>query len=84
MTGYGETAGAALAAHPDVDKVAFTGSTEVGKLIGTLYRDEIRGRQGVIEVIGFKLEVVSCKLAPRAVMALDAEQVGCQPETLPT
>ena len=33
VTGYGETAGAALAAHPDVDKVACTGSTEVGKLI---------------------------------------------------
>ena len=33
VTGYGETAGAALTAHPDVDKVAFTGSTEVGKLI---------------------------------------------------
>ena len=33
VTGYGETAGAALAAHPEVDKVAFTGSTEVGKLI---------------------------------------------------
>src|ERR1700691_2473067 len=33
ITGYGETAGAALANHPDVDKVAFTGSTEVGKLI---------------------------------------------------
>lgn len=33
VTGYGETAGAPLAAHPDVDKVAFTGSTEVGKLI---------------------------------------------------
>jgi len=33
VTGYGETAGAALAAHWDVDKVAFTGSTEVGKLI---------------------------------------------------
>jgi phenylacetaldehyde dehydrogenase len=33
VTGYGETAGAALARHPDVDKVAFTGSTEVGKLI---------------------------------------------------
>lgn len=33
VTGYGETAGAALAAHSDVDKVAFTGSTEVGKLI---------------------------------------------------
>jgi phenylacetaldehyde dehydrogenase len=33
VTGFGETAGAALAAHDDVDKVAFTGSTEVGKLI---------------------------------------------------
>src|SRR6202166_1688602 len=33
VTGYGETAGAALAAHWDVDKVAFTGSTEVGKLV---------------------------------------------------
>ena len=31
LTGFGETAGAALAAHPGVDKVAFTGSTEVGK-----------------------------------------------------
>jgi phenylacetaldehyde dehydrogenase len=33
VPGYGETAGAALAAHNDVDKIAFTGSTEVGKLI---------------------------------------------------
>ncbi len=33
VPGYGETAGAALAAHPDVDKCAFTGSTEVGRLI---------------------------------------------------
>ncbi len=33
VPGYGETAGAALASHPEVDKVAFTGSTEVGKLI---------------------------------------------------
>jgi phenylacetaldehyde dehydrogenase len=33
ITGFGETAGAALAAHPGVDKVAFTGSTEVGRLI---------------------------------------------------
>jgi phenylacetaldehyde dehydrogenase len=33
VSGFGETAGAALAAHNDVDKVAFTGSTEVGKLI---------------------------------------------------
>ena len=33
VPGFGETAGAALAAHPDVDKIAFTGSTAVGKLI---------------------------------------------------
>ncbi len=32
ITGFGD-AGAAIAAHDDVDKVAFTGSTEVGKLI---------------------------------------------------
>src|SRR5512135_2780075 len=33
VPGYGETAGAAIVRHPLVDKVAFTGSTEVGKLI---------------------------------------------------
>lgn len=33
LAGYGPTAGAALSNHPDVNKVAFTGSTEVGKLI---------------------------------------------------
>jgi acyl-CoA reductase-like NAD-dependent aldehyde dehydrogenase len=33
ITGFGPGAGSAIAEHPDVDKVAFTGSTEVGKLI---------------------------------------------------
>lgn len=33
VPGYGETAGAALAAHPDVDKVAFTGSHVTGQAI---------------------------------------------------
>ena len=33
VPGYGPTAGAALVKHPDVDKIAFTGSTEVGKII---------------------------------------------------
>jgi acyl-CoA reductase-like NAD-dependent aldehyde dehydrogenase len=33
VTGFGETAGAALAEHPDVDKVAFTGSGEVGRIV---------------------------------------------------
>jgi acyl-CoA reductase-like NAD-dependent aldehyde dehydrogenase len=33
LPGFGDTAGAALVAHPDVDKIAFTGSTAVGKHI---------------------------------------------------
>ena len=33
LIGYGHTAGAAITAHPDVEKVAFTGSTEVGREI---------------------------------------------------
>jgi len=33
VTGFGETAGQAIVDHPGVDKISFTGSTEVGKLI---------------------------------------------------
>jgi aldehyde dehydrogenase (NAD+) len=33
VPGFGETAGAALVRHPDVDAIAFTGSTEVGKIV---------------------------------------------------
>jgi aldehyde dehydrogenase (NAD+) len=39
VPGYGPTAGAALANHLDVDKIAFTGSTEVGKLIMKMAAD---------------------------------------------
>jgi phenylacetaldehyde dehydrogenase len=42
VPGYGETAGAALASHPAVDKVAFTGSTEVGKLIVHAAADNLK------------------------------------------
>lgn len=35
VTGTGEEAGAALTSHPGVDKLTFTGSTEVGRVIGT-------------------------------------------------
>ncbi|MGV3571382.1 MAG: phenylacetaldehyde dehydrogenase StyD [Ramlibacter sp.] len=42
VTGDGETAGAALVRHPGVDKVAFTGSTEVGRLIGAQCGKDIR------------------------------------------
>ena len=33
VPGFGETAGAALVTHPGVDAIAFTGSTEVGKIV---------------------------------------------------
>jgi len=33
IPGYGPTAGAAIATHPDIRKVAFTGSVEVGKIV---------------------------------------------------
>jgi len=33
VTGFGETAGAAISGHPGIDKVSFTGSTATGKLI---------------------------------------------------
>ena len=33
VNGFGETAGAAIVAHPNVDKIAFTGSAAIGKII---------------------------------------------------
>jgi len=42
IPGMGPTAGAAISSHPDVDKVAFTGSTEVGKLIQRAAADTVK------------------------------------------
>ncbi len=42
VTGDGEIAGAALVRHPGVDKITFTGSTEVGRLIGAQCGRDIR------------------------------------------
>jgi phenylacetaldehyde dehydrogenase len=42
LTGYGESTGAALVRHPGVDKIAFTGSTEVGKLINRSATDTLK------------------------------------------
>jgi len=42
LTGYGETTGAALVAHRGIDKVAFTGSTEVGKIINRSATDTLK------------------------------------------
>jgi phenylacetaldehyde dehydrogenase len=42
LTGLGESTGAALVAHPGVDKIAFTGSTEVGKIINKAATDTLK------------------------------------------
>ncbi|MBI3493432.1 MAG: aldehyde dehydrogenase family protein [Acidobacteria bacterium] len=48
VTGVGENAGAAIVDHPDVDKIAFTGSAEVGKAI-------MRGAAGTLKKISLEL-----------------------------
>jgi phenylacetaldehyde dehydrogenase len=48
VTGFGETAGAALSTHPDVDKVAFTGSTDVG-------REVMRAAAGTLKRVSLEL-----------------------------
>src|SRR2546422_7477587 len=48
VTGAGETAGAALVEHADVDKIAFTGSVEVGKIV-------MRGAAGTLKKISLEL-----------------------------
>src|SRR3954452_14258230 len=41
VPGFGETAGAALASHQGIDKIAFTGSTEIGKVIARAAADNL-------------------------------------------
>ena len=56
VTGAGET-GAALVDHPDVDKIAFTGSTDVGKSIQHSAR-RARGRSYTLELGGKAANIV--------------------------
>lgn len=42
ITGFGETAGAPLVQHPDVQKIAFTGSAAVGKQIVKMAADTVK------------------------------------------
>jgi phenylacetaldehyde dehydrogenase len=42
VTGYGDPVGAAIASHPDIDKVAFTGSTETGRLIARMATSNLK------------------------------------------
>ncbi|WHY54463.1 aldehyde dehydrogenase family protein [Peribacillus simplex] len=48
IPGFGETAGSPLVDHPDVDKIAFTGSTSVGKMI-------MRQASGTVKKISLEL-----------------------------
>jgi phenylacetaldehyde dehydrogenase len=57
LTGLGETVGAALVAHPGVDKIAFTGSTEVGKIIQRAGADTVKR---ISLELGGKSPVVVC------------------------
>ena len=64
VTGYGHKAGAALVDHPGVDKISFTGSTEVGKLIAVKaaaqfkkYTLELGGKSPVIVMEDANLDI---------------------------
>ena len=69
VTGFGETAGGPLAAHPDVDKVAFTGSTEVGKII-------VRAAAGNLKKVSLELGGKSPNIIFKDVGDLDAAVAG--------
>src|SRR6476469_2877664 len=69
VNGFGETAGAALAAHPDVDKIAFTGSTEVGKII-------VRAAAGNLKKVSLELGGKSPNIIFKDVGDLDAAVAG--------
>ncbi len=69
VTGFGETAGAALAAHPEVDKVAFTGSTEVGRLI-------VKAAAGNLKKVSLELGGKSPNIVFKDVGDLDAAIAG--------
>jgi phenylacetaldehyde dehydrogenase len=69
VTGFGETAGAALAANEDVDKIAFTGSTEVGKII-------VRAAAGNLKKVSLELGGKSPNIIFKDVADLDAAIQG--------
>ncbi|HNB42934.1 MAG TPA: aldehyde dehydrogenase family protein, partial [Burkholderiaceae bacterium] len=71
VTGHGHSAGAALAAHKGVDKVAFTGSTEIGKLVGKAALDNMTR---VSLELGGKSPVIVLDDADPAVAAAGAAQ----------
>jgi aldehyde dehydrogenase (NAD+) len=82
VTGYGETAGAALAAHPGIRRMSFTGSPEVGKLIAEAcarnlvpVKLELGGKGAA--VVFDDVDVDATAQALSAAVSLNAGQVCC-------
>ena len=73
VTGPGSVVGAALAAHPDVNKIAFTGSTEVGRLVTTAALGNMK--KVSLELGGKSPHVVLPDADPAAVAAAAADAI---------
>jgi len=82
VTGFGETAGAALARHPGLKRMSFTGSPEVGRLIAEAcgrnlvpVKLELGGKGAAVVFEDVNVEAVAESLA--AAVTLNAGQVCC-------
>jgi aldehyde dehydrogenase (NAD+) len=82
ITGFGETAGAALARHPGVKRMSFTGSPEVGRLIAEAcgrnlvpVKLELGGKGAAVIFDDVDVEAVADSLA--GAVTLNAGQVCC-------
>jgi len=73
VTGPGSVVGAAIAAHPGVDKVAFTGSTEVGRLVTTAATGNMK--KVSLELGGKSPHIVLPDADPAAVAAAAADGI---------
>jgi phenylacetaldehyde dehydrogenase len=73
VTGQGSVVGAALAAHPGVDKVAFTGSTEVGRLVTIAATGNMK--KVSLELGGKSPHIVLPDADPQAVAAAAADAI---------
>jgi acyl-CoA reductase-like NAD-dependent aldehyde dehydrogenase len=82
VTGFGETAGAALARHPGIKRMSFTGSPEVGRLIAEAcgknlvpVKLELGGKGAAVIFDDVNVEAVADSLA--GAVTLNAGQVCC-------
>jgi aldehyde dehydrogenase (NAD+) len=82
VTGLGETAGAALSAHPGINRLSFTGSTEVGRLVAANcgrnlvpVKLELGGKGAAVLFEDVEVEAAAQALA--GAVTLNAGQVCC-------